>query len=113
MAYFACLSFPPAHVSIFLLVIISTFIFGDVARATLVCHDDSFTPDAVLRISSADISVACAHRETVVVNGTSPGPVVRLTEGKTSWIRVYNDMGSNNLTMVYYYTCTSCEFVVR
>ena len=32
--------------------------------------------------------------------GTSPGPELRFQEGQTKWVRVYNDMDDQNLTMV-------------
>jgi L-ascorbate oxidase len=70
-------------------------------------HDSTFHPDHVLRVSERNISVACESRYSVVVNGTSPGPPLRLKAGKTSWIRVYNDMSNNNLTMVSQY-CYKC-----
>ncbi|KAJ5155839.1 L-ascorbate oxidase [Penicillium capsulatum] len=31
--------------------------------------------------------------------GTTPGPTIRLRENKTTWIRVYNDFPTDNLTM--------------
>ncbi|KAH8885403.1 hypothetical protein GQ53DRAFT_828813 [Thozetella sp. PMI_491] len=68
------------------------------ARATDV-HNGTFTPDHVLRVTSATIPVACESRLSVVVNGTSPGPAIRLTPGVATWIRVYNDMTDKNLTM--------------
>ncbi|EMD95488.1 hypothetical protein COCHEDRAFT_1088590 [Bipolaris maydis C5] len=36
---------------------------------------------------------------SVLVNGTSPGPALRLPAGKTSWVRVCNDMDEFNTTM--------------
>ncbi|KAH7146963.1 ascorbate oxidase [Dactylonectria estremocensis] len=65
----------------------------------LVTHDNSFFPDYVLRVTSRNISVACETRLSAVVNGTSPGPELRIKPGKTTWIRVYNDLESQNLTM--------------
>lgn len=62
-------------------------------------HGADFHPDIVLRASYQNISVGCMSRASVVINGTSPGPGLRLRPGKTSWIRVYNDMDSFNLTM--------------
>ena len=65
------------------------------------CHDETFVPDAVLRISAQNVSQSCyPAKYTVLVNGTAPGPEVRLLEGKTYWIRVYNDMTDDNATMV-------------
>lgn len=64
-------------------------------------HDDTFFPDAILRITEAKIKQSCVpSKETLLVNGTSPGPKLKFTEGKTVWIRVYNDVHNQNLTMV-------------
>lgn len=63
-------------------------------------HAKGFVPDFVLHVSLAEINVACSTRMSVVVNGTSPGPAIHLPAGKTSWIRVYNDMPDTNFTMV-------------
>lgn len=66
-----------------------------------ITHDGTFTPDAVLRVTSRNLTQSCLPEKlTVVVNGTSPGPALRLQEGRTTWIRVYNDMAHDNLTMV-------------
>ncbi|KAK4145622.1 Laccase-like multicopper oxidase 1 [Dichotomopilus funicola] len=67
--------------------------------AELVLHDGGFTPDHVLRVSLASVPSACETREDVVVNGTTPGPALRIPSGATTWIRVYNDMTAQNLTM--------------
>jgi L-ascorbate oxidase len=73
---------------------------GWVAATTHV-HDASFVPDAVLRITAQNVAQSCLPPKlTVLVNGTSPGPELRLQEGKTYWIRVYNDMAEKNFTMV-------------
>lgn len=63
-------------------------------------HDKTFVPDEILRVSSRNISVACETRQSAVVNGTAPGPELRILPGQTTWIRVYNDMTNDNLTMV-------------
>ena len=55
-------------------------------------HDETFTPDFTLHVTYANISVGCQSHKSVLVNGTAPGPEIRLPAGKTSWIRVYNDM---------------------
>lgn len=68
--------------------------------ASLVTHDRAFVPDHVLRITAQDIPQACNTRYSAVVNGTSPGPELRLRAGQPAWIRVYNDMVDANLTMV-------------
>lgn len=69
-------------------------------EGVLVTHDETFIPDHVLRVTKQNISVACESRYSVVINGTSPGPTLRLTPGTSAWIRVYNDMADSNLTMV-------------
>ncbi|SMQ52027.1 unnamed protein product [Zymoseptoria tritici ST99CH_1A5] len=65
----------------------------------LVKHDQNFVPDFVLRVSLETIDIACQSRLSVVVNGTSPGPPIYLQPGKTTWVRVYNDMEELNTTM--------------
>ena len=64
-------------------------------------HDSSFVPDAILRVTEQEVTQSCITKPGVVlVNGTSPGPEIRLVEGQVFWIRVYNDMDNQNLTMV-------------
>lgn len=70
------------------------------AVGELTLHGDDFQPDQILRITAKNISVACEERYSAVINGTSPGPELRLPAGQVSWIRVYNDMTDSNLTMV-------------
>lgn len=65
----------------------------------LVKHDESFTPDVVLRVSLATIQQNCQPRLSVIINGTYPGPTVYLEPDVTTWIRVYNDADVNT-TMV-------------
>lgn len=66
-----------------------------------VVHDETFIPDAVLRVTEQDAQQPCVPYKAVpLVNGTTPGPVLRFTEGETVWIRVYNDIETQNLTMV-------------
>lgn len=65
-----------------------------------IVHDSSFTPDEVLRVSRRTISVGGIFRYTTLVNGSLPGPVLRLSEDRVIWIRVHNDMPDANLTMV-------------
>ena len=72
-----------------------------VGVASAVPHDESFVPDAVLRITQEERNQSCVPtKEILVVNGTSPGPALLFTEGETVWIRVYNDISHENLTMV-------------
>ncbi len=73
--------------------------------AKTVVHDGNFIPDATLRVTSGNRNQSCVpKKEILLVNGTSPGPELRLTEGKTYWIRIYNDMVDQNFTMV----CSQC-----
>lgn len=62
-------------------------------------HDETFHPDHILRITYQNVSMGCQSRTSVVVNGTSPGPPLRIPAGKTTWIRVYNDMEEYNTTI--------------
>ncbi|KAI9827283.1 MAG: hypothetical protein M1832_005421 [Thelocarpon impressellum] len=62
-------------------------------------HDETFTPDRILRVSETTLSLSCLTQASVVVNGTSPGPELRIPAGKTTWVRVYNDMENRNVTM--------------
>ncbi|KAI1398656.1 putative multicopper oxidase [Hypoxylon fuscum] len=41
----------------------------------------------------------CEQRESVIFNGTMPGPPLYLKEGETTWVRVYNDMSDLNFTV--------------
>lgn len=66
----------------------------------LVHHDHSFRPDHILRVTAENYTEACATRYSVLVNGSSPGPELRLKEGQVNWIRVYNDMKDENTTIV-------------
>ncbi|KAH7067175.1 L-ascorbate oxidase-like protein [Paraphoma chrysanthemicola] len=62
-------------------------------------HNDSFTPDYLLRVTYENHTVACEQRMSALVNGSSPGPVIHLTPSKTTWVRVCNDMDTYNTTM--------------
>jgi hypothetical protein len=66
-------------------------------------HDASFSPDYSRRVTQRPFSQSCITKlDVILVNGTSPGPEIRLLEGNVYWIRVYNDMDNQNLTMVPY-----------
>lgn len=69
------------------------------ALGSLTLHGSDWQPDHILRITAQNISIACEERYSAVINGTSPGPELRLPAGQVSWIRVYNDMEDKNLTM--------------
>ncbi|KID74081.1 Multicopper oxidase aurL2 [Metarhizium brunneum] len=62
-------------------------------------HDDSFTPDIVLSVTRQNISIGGMYRETTLVNNSLPGPTLRIPEQKTIWIRVYNDIENDNVTI--------------
>lgn len=63
-------------------------------------HDDSFTPDAVLTVTRQNISIAGINKYATMVNGSIPGPALRIPENVVFWVRVYNEIEDDNLTMV-------------
>lgn len=75
------------------------FIFITSTISSFSTHDGSFQPDYILRATAQNISIDCESRYSVVLNGTSPGPPLYLREGWTTWIRVYNDIKDQNLTI--------------
>jgi hypothetical protein len=79
------------------------------SRASTVRHDHSFQPDHILRVTADIHSEACSERYSVLVNGSSPGPELRLREGEVSWFRVYNDMTDANTTIVGVQTATTLK----
>jgi L-ascorbate oxidase len=69
--------------------------------ATTKVHDQTFVPDIALRVSEDTVQQACLPaKPIVVINGTSPGPPLRIVVERTYWIRVYNDLKDKNTTMV-------------
>lgn len=70
------------------------------AFAKTYVHDDTFTPDYVLEATLDDIQINCKTRSSVTFNGTFPGPTLYLKEEQTTWIRVYNHIPDNNVTVV-------------
>jgi hypothetical protein len=75
----------------------------EVTSTTPMLHDASFSPDFILRVAEQPFTQSCLTKtDVILINGTSPGPELRLTEGNIYWVRVYNDMEANNLTMVTY-----------
>ncbi|KAM7186812.1 putative L-ascorbate oxidase [Naviculisporaceae sp. PSN 640] len=83
--------------------ILSTLVLGGwlsgATLADLVTHDESFSPDHILRVTIGEITSGCQTRKDVIVNGTSPGPALHILPGASTWVRVYNDMSDQNLTM--------------
>lgn len=63
-------------------------------------HDESFTPDAVLTVTRQNISIAGVNKFATLVNDSIPGPTLHLPENKVFWVRVYNNIEDDNLTMV-------------
>lgn len=60
----------------------------------------AWAPDHILRIGNATLAADCTERQSVTINGTSPGPTLRAQEGDNSvWIRVFNDMEAENTTL--------------
>jgi L-ascorbate oxidase len=70
------------------------------ASAALRRHDASFAPNYILYATAGNITIDCQSRYSVLLNGTSPGPPLYLKEGETSWVRVYNKIPYDNLTVV-------------
>ena len=79
---------------------------------TAVVHDGSFMPDAILRVTSQNVSLGGIQRLTTLVNGSAPGPEVHVPENETVWIRVFNDMTDSNLTMVRFYLKIDGSFLM-
>ncbi|QPG97523.1 hypothetical protein C2857_006457 [Epichloe festucae Fl1] len=78
----------------FSLAIASTLAAGRVHK-----HDSSFNPNFVLSVTQQNISIGGMYRESVLVNNSLPGPTLRIQENEVVWIRVYNNMAHQNLTM--------------
>lgn len=70
------------------------------SQATLVRHDARYKPDQVLVATAGNVTINCESRYSVLFNGTTPGPALYLEEGKTTWVRVYNHIPNENLTVV-------------
>ena len=86
-------------------------VFVGLGSATTKHHDESFVPDAVLRMTEQVTVQSCLPaKATAFINGTSPGPELRIKEGQTYWIRVYNDMADKNCTMVRSYSKVSISY---
>ena len=63
-------------------------------------HDASWEPEYVLVATAENITINCQSRYSTVFNGTSPGPTIHLQEGKTTWVRVWNRIENDNVTVV-------------
>lgn len=91
------------HITTYLLLYLLSNLPAVIVAVHVHIHDESFTPDIVLRITAENYTQACHDRYSVLINGSSPGPELRLQEGRTTWIRVHNDMEVENVTMVVSY----------
>lgn len=78
-----------------ILYLIFTFILSFHSVTSL----SNWEPTAILRISRQQIASDCTLRDSVVINGTSPGPELRFKEGQRIWIRVFNDLEHDNTTI--------------
>ena len=86
------------NLSALLLLVLGLVEAAVVSRQT---HGAGFVPDAVLVVTQENITQSCLpSKSNVLINGTSPGPELRLLEGQTYWIRVYNKMITENVTIV-------------
>jgi L-ascorbate oxidase len=89
-----------------LLPLLACGLHGDLSSAARHVHDRHFTPHHILRATSENLTIDRHTRpSSVVVNGTDPGPTIRLREGETRWIRVYNDILDQNL-MIHWHGLT-------
>ncbi|KAK4686505.1 hypothetical protein P7C73_g3621, partial [Tremellales sp. Uapishka_1] len=59
----------------------------------------AWQPDYILRVSEVTITNDCTPRPSVVINGTSPGPLLTFQEGQHIWVRVFNDLAELNTTV--------------
>lgn len=58
------------------------------------------TPDYVLVATAENVTINCLSRYSVIFNGSLPGPPLYLKENQTTWVRVYNNIEDQNLTVV-------------
>lgn len=59
-----------------------------------------YTPDYVLAATAENVTINCLSRYSVIFNGSLPGPPLHLKENQTTWVRVYNNIEDQNLTVV-------------
>jgi len=82
-----------------------SFVFPDktsINSTIPILHDSSFSPDFILRVTKEPFTQSCITKpDVILINGTTPGPEIRLVERNIYWIRVFNDMDNQNLTMVF------------
>ncbi|KAK6087001.1 L-ascorbate oxidase [Seiridium cupressi] len=83
---------------LFLLTYVGLFRPGFATRDA-VTHDQYWEPEYVLVATAQNITTNCQSRYSVIFNGTSPGPAIYMTDGKTTWVRVYNQIEDKNVTV--------------
>jgi L-ascorbate oxidase len=59
----------------------------------------AWQPDAVLVIGEGSVAPDCTPRQSTVINGTSPGPILRFRAGDHVFIRVHNTHRDQNATV--------------
>ncbi|KAG0147834.1 hypothetical protein CROQUDRAFT_90966 [Cronartium quercuum f. sp. fusiforme G11] len=79
----------------YLLIVLITFL----SNAGSVHSAANWSPTTSLRVSRTVLASDCTQRESVVINGSSPGPELRFQAGERVWVRVYNDLENENTTM--------------
>ncbi|KAK5072112.1 hypothetical protein LTR64_004110 [Lithohypha guttulata] len=57
------------------------------------------TPDYKLVATAENTTINCLSRYSVIFNGTIPGPPLHMKENYTTWVRVYNNIEDQNLTV--------------
>ncbi|KAL6241434.1 hypothetical protein RBB50_011698 [Rhinocladiella similis] len=57
------------------------------------------SPEYVLVATAKNLTINCQTRFSVVINGTTPGPTLHMKENFTTWVRVYNRIPDQNLTV--------------
>ncbi|KAH7324905.1 Cupredoxin [Stachybotrys elegans] len=67
--------------------------------ATPIRHGADWEPEYVLVATAGNITINCKSRYSTILNGTSPGPTLHLQEGKTTWVRVWNRIPDDNVTV--------------
>lgn len=62
--------------------------------------DTSWKPDYVLHVTNEPITLACLNKESVLIDGQHPGPLLRFKEGESKWVRVYNHLEKTEATVI-------------
>ncbi|KAI1610679.1 L-ascorbate oxidase [Exophiala viscosa] len=58
-----------------------------------------YRPDYELVATAQNITINCQTRYSVIFNGTTPGPPLYMKENYTTWVRVWNRIQDQNLTV--------------